>query len=742
MSINKFLQPGATTEAGATSGNVVVGAGRNQDGSFGVGGSATVYTWAQDQKRIKGVTRLTNTYENAGLISSGIFYVAGDASYRQLGQGDTAISTVFIEFLGGGSGCIDAAMGLYYAMIIKEDGTLWGVGYNQLGRLGNGNTTNQNNPVQEASGWTDWEKVYVGYNSTAGLRNTSDLYVCGASNYGQYGIGTTTSQDSFIYSTGNVAKWVNDGENSLILTTDGELYGAGRNQEGQLGVGDSSQRNTWTQEASGFTWLDVSISTNPDSVVLAIKDDGTLWAWGDGGYSKHGLNNLTDYYTPQQVMPSASGTFVSVHAGSQHGAAVDDQGRLWYWGDDQYYQDGTSYTFSAPNTPLMIDDNWYWVSLSETTGRDGMMGIVKVPTSFGAGEGKVYGAGLTNNGQIGDGTKNAARVWTTEKNQFDQVSKITAAWQHAGIINNGVAYIAGESNYYQTNQGNTTDVTEYVEFLGNGSGCIDFNCHYFSTHIIKSDGTLWGVGENREGLLGVGDATSPKTTLTQEASGWTDWTKVYNGYRHTGALRGSDLYVCGRNSNYQLGLGDNTQRNSFVFSTGNVSKFQGGESSSLILTTAGEIYGVGRNEHGELGVGDQTQRTSWTQESLGYTWDDVVMFAYSDNRHVAAIRNDGSVWGWGFSSFRNENGDGTNTKTNTPTEIIPASSGTFVSIGLHFYGGYAVEDNGRLWFWGDDVGLQDGDGDDTDGHEVRMIEDNMFWIQAEGGLNWAIGIAQ
>ena len=740
MSINKFLQPGVTTAA-ATSGNIAIGAGRNQDGSLGVGISAYIYTCTQEQKRLEGVTRLTNTYENAGIIVNGIFYVAGDATYRQLGQGDQTASSVFIEFLGGGTGCTDAAVGWNYAMIIKEDGTLWGVGYNQYGRIGNGNTTNQNNLVQEASGWTDWERIFVGYNSTAGLRNTSDLYVCGANNYGQYGIGNTTSEDSFIYSTGNVSKWVNGAENSFILTTDGEIYGAGRNQQGQLGVGDISQRTTWTQEASGFTWLDVSVSTSDNSIVLAVKDDGTLWAWGDGAYSKHGLNNYNDYQTPQQIMPSASGIFVSVHAGTHHGAAIDDQGRLWYWGDDQGAQDGTSYTFAPPNTPLMIDDNWHWVSLSETSGRDGMMGIVKVLTSFGAGEGKVYGAG-TNYGQVGDGTKTQTKVWTTEKNQFNQVSKITAGYQHAGIINNGVAYIAGESSNYQTNQGNTTDLTEYVEFLGNGSGCIDFNCHYYSTHIIKSDGTLWGVGNNSEGLLGVGDATSPKTALTQEASGWTDWTKVYNGYRHTGALRGSDLYVCGGNTNYELGLGDNTQRNSFVFSTGNVSKFQGGESSSLILTTAGEIYGVGRNEHGELGLGDQTQRTSWTQESLGYTWNDVVMFAHSDNHHVAAIRDDGSVWGWGYSAAQNQNGDGTNTDTNTPTEIIPASSGTFISIGLHLYGGYAVEDNGRLWFWGDDGGYQDGDGDNADSHAPRMIEDNMVWIQAEGGVNWGMGIAQ
>lgn len=739
MSINRFIQPGSSGGSAITSGNIVVGAGRNDDGWLGTNMTSYIYTWTQETERFENVTRLTSNYENSALICSGIMYVAGNATYQQLNRGNTTISSVFIELIGGGSGCIDGCAGWNSYHIIKDDGTLWGIGYNIGGKLGNGNATNQTSLVQEASGLTDWEQIHAGYNTSAAFRNTNDLYMAGVNSYGQFGNGSTSTSNTFIYCTGNVSKWVGDGENSLILTTDGKIYGAGRNQEGQLGIGNNTQTTVWTQEASGFTWIDLATSTANDAVVLAVKDDGSLWGWGDGGYSKHGLGNINDYNTPQLA---STGNFVQVHAGDRHGAAIDDQNRLWYWGDDQGSQDGTDATFTPPNTPTMIDDNWHWVSLSKTTGRDCMMAIVKVLTSFGAGEGKVYGAG-TNYGQVGDGTKTQAKVWTTESNQFDQVTKVTAGYQHAGFINNGVAYVAGESSNYQTNQGNITDLTDYVEFLGGGSGCIDFNCHYYSTHIIKSDGTLWGVGNNSEGLLGVGDATSPKTVLTQESSGWTDWTNVFNGYRHTGALRGNDLYVCGGNTNYELGLGDTTQRNSFVYSTGNVSKFQGGESSSLILTTAGEIYGVGRNEHGELGVGDQTQRNSWTQESLGYTWTDLVMFAHSDNHHVAAIRDDGSVWGWGYSAVQNQNGDGSLTDTNTPTEIIPSGSGTFVSVGLHIYGGYAVEDNGRLWFWGDDGSYQDGDGDRTDPHDPpRMIEDKMIWIQAEGGVNWGMGIAQ
>lgn len=744
MSINRFIQPGSSGGVGGgptiTSGNVVVGAGRNEDGWLGTNTTSYMYTWTQEHEAFENVTRATCNHENASLICSGVMYVAGDATYQQLNRGNTTRSITFIELIGGGSGCIDGSAGYNCFHVIKDDGTLWGIGYNYAGKLGNGNTTNQTSLVQEASGFTDWEEVNVGYGLTGALRNSGDLYIAGYYPYGQAGNGTTGSDSSFVYSTGNVAKFVNGAEESAILTTDGKIYTAGRNLQGQLGIGNVTQTTTWTQEASGFTWIDVSITNGYDACMLAIRDDGSIWGWGNGNYSKIGLNNYNNYNTPQLV---TTGNFVSVHAGDRNGAAIDDQGRLWYWGDDQGGQDGTDSIFTPPNAPTMIEDGWQWVSLCEAGGRDSMMGIVKKQLTFNAGEGMLYGVG-TNYGQIGDDTKTQRKVWTTENNKFTQISHLTAGHQHAGFINNGIAYVAGESNYYQTNQGNTTDVEEYVEFIGGGSGCIDFNCGYHSSHVIKSDGTLWAIGYGYEGRLGVGDSAN-KTVLTQESSGWTDWTRVWSSFKNTGALRGNDLYVCGDNTYYQLGVGDNTDRNTFVYSTGNVTKFQSSETSCLILTTDGKIYGVGQNEHGELGVGDQVQRNSWTQETLGYTWTDFAMCGIStDNRHVAAIRDDGSVWGWGYSSASNENGDASRSDTNTPTEIIPSGSGNFISVGTHLYGGYAIDDQNRLWFWGNDNAYQDGDGDttDTELQLPRLANDKKIWLMAEGGTNWGLGVAQ
>ena len=113
------------------------------------------------------------------------------------------------------------------------------------------------------------------------LKNDGTLWNCGANNYGQLGLGDGTNRNIFTKITTNVddIKSVYCGYGyTFILKNDGTLWGCGDNQYGQLGLGDTTNRNTFTQ-----------ITTNADDIksvycggfhTLILKNDGTLWSCG------------------------------------------------------------------------------------------------------------------------------------------------------------------------------------------------------------------------------------------------------------------------------------------------------------------------------------------------------------------------------------------------------------------------------------------------------------------------------
>ena len=92
-------------------------------------------------------------------------------------------------------------------------------------------------------------------------------------------------------------------EHSLILKNDGTLLGCGRNAEGQLGLGDTTNRTTFTQ-----------VTTNTDNIksvccgydhTFILKNDNTLWGCGGNQYGQLGLGNTTNRTTITQVTTNA-----------------------------------------------------------------------------------------------------------------------------------------------------------------------------------------------------------------------------------------------------------------------------------------------------------------------------------------------------------------------------------------------------------------------------------------------------
>ena len=122
-----------------------------------------------------------------------------------------------------------------HSLILKNDGTLWGCGYNYYGNLGLGDTTNRNIFTQVTTNADNIKSVYCGFYHTFILENDSTLWSCGGNSYGQLGLGDTTDRTTFTQITANVnnIKEIYFGiDYTIILKNDGTLWGCGGNSYG------------------------------------------------------------------------------------------------------------------------------------------------------------------------------------------------------------------------------------------------------------------------------------------------------------------------------------------------------------------------------------------------------------------------------------------------------------------------------------------------------------------------------
>jgi len=91
-----------------------------------------------------------------------------------------------------------------------------------------------------------------------------------------------------------------------------ELYSWGRNNSGQLGLGNITNYSSPKQVGALTTWLNIAAGIYH---TIATKTDGTLWTWGRNNRGQLGLSNITNYSSPKQV--GALTTWLNIAAGEQ-----------------------------------------------------------------------------------------------------------------------------------------------------------------------------------------------------------------------------------------------------------------------------------------------------------------------------------------------------------------------------------------------------------------------------------------
>ncbi|MDQ4062877.1 MAG: hypothetical protein M3122_03070, partial [Actinomycetota bacterium] len=330
---------------------------------------------------------------------------------------------------------------------------------------------------------------------------------------------------------------------SLALKNDGTVLAWGLNQDGELGDGTNTDSSTPVQvkdpnDPSGYL-SGVSAIAAGSSHSLALKSDGTVWAWGSNFSGQLGDGTTTDSTQPVKVANLSGVEAISSGGAPSYSLALKNDGTVWAWGDNQASQ-GTKIggqlgddEITSSNTPLQVSDL-----------PDGIEAIAAGAEHALAlnDDGTVWAWGYNFFGQLGNGTTTDSSNKPVQVSELDGIKAIAAGGSFSlALKNNGTVWAWGNNWFGQLGDGTSTDGTpttcEYT-VMGGGrpsSSCTDSNTPVQMSEVggieaiaaggahglaLKDDGTVWAWGMNQSGQLGdvtytLGSSTAGINTPVQ-----------------------------------------------------------------------------------------------------------------------------------------------------------------------------------------------------------------------------------
>lgn len=213
-----------------------------------------------------------------GLRQNGTAWGWGQASGGRLGDGTAAVRLSPVSVVGGFTDWCQVSAGLLHSLGVRTNGTLWAWGCNIFGPLGDNTTVAKSSPVSVVGGFTDWCQVSAGANHSLGVRQNGTAWGWGGGDQGRLGDGTTVTNSSPVSVIGGFTDWcqVSAGQvHSLGVRQNGTAWAWGQGSAGRLGYGTVANKSSPVSIAGGLTgWRCVSTHTN-GSHSLAVRSAST-----------------------------------------------------------------------------------------------------------------------------------------------------------------------------------------------------------------------------------------------------------------------------------------------------------------------------------------------------------------------------------------------------------------------------------------------------------------------------------
>ena len=375
---------------------------------------------------------------------------------------------------------------------------------------------------------------------------------------------------------------------SLAVGSDGNAYAWGFNNYGQLGNGNTSNRNTpvIVKKPAGvskdFTYVQVSAGTDHS---LAVGSDGYAYAWGNNNNGQLGNNTTSFSSVPVRVCDPSTGSNVDtglkaiqVSAGRLFSLAIDQDGNTWAWGNNDNGQLGNGNT-RGTNTPqsVLLDPKHASTVLKTVQVSAGDFHSLAIDQ-----DGNTWAWGRNDYGQLGNGK-------TSGTNANPTPSSVLLDPKHASTVLKTVQVSAGGSLSLAIDQDGNTWAWGHNDYgqLGNGSTsslrnpvpssvllnpkdtstvlkAVQVSAGWAHSLAVDTDGNAWAWGQNNYGKLGnntTSDQHSPVKVFasdqsTSKAGPWLSTAQISAGGNHSLAIgKDGNTSAWGFNRYGQLGNG-------------------------------------------------------------------------------------------------------------------------------------------------------------------------------------------
>ena len=690
--------------------------------------------WLNDGRMLVGATNSALNIARAAVTDSGVYYVAitnasgmgislpvtvavcapqlmawGDNYNGNLGDGTTTeihspksvAGNVVTAAAGGGWGGPPAApWDSAYSLYLKSDGTLWAMGDNSYGYLGDGTTTQRESPVPVVGGSNVVAMAAGDYHSLF-LKSDGTLWAMGANDYGKLGDGTTTDRHSPVEVASHVVAIAAGWDHSLFLKSDGTLWAMGYNVFGELGDGTTANRHSPVAVVGGSNVVAVAAGGYHS---LYLKIDGTLWAMGYNGYGQLGDGTTTDQHSPKSVTSNV----VAIAAGALHSLYLKHDGTLWAMGANKSGELGDG-TTTERHSPVTVTNNVVAVA----AGGDHSLFIKS--------DGTLLAMGYNGYGQLGDGTTTqrnspvavprmflanvisgcyadhtlavglplmitsqpvSQTVWAGDTVAFTVTASsgepLTYQWHFNGSAISG----ASASNYTLTGV-TTNNLGDYTVVVGNAIGSVTSGVATLTLGTAPSITT-----EPASQTVAEGGTVNLSVTATSESP------LTYQWFKNGGMILGA--------TNSTLSVANAGATNSGIYYVAAINPYTPCLSRPVMVTVGAPILMAwGDNYDGDLGDGTATQRN----RPVSVTGN--VVAGAAGAMHSLYLKSDGTLWAMGGNDF-GQLGDGSKTPRNTPVTVVGGSNVVAVSAGA--YHSIFLKNDGTVWAVGYNCGGELGDG--------------------------------